>query len=46
MSYCKKIGGMVTVPECLGCDECLPPSERLGGQMCEYEDMDDNDEED
>lgn len=40
MSYCRKIGGMVTVPECLACEECLPPGDRIDGQMCEYEDMD------
>lgn len=40
MVYCRKFGRKVTGTECLGCDECLPPSERLGGELCVYEDMD------
>lgn len=43
MSYCRKIGGMVTVPDCLACENCLPPSERIGGSMCEDEVMDKED---
>ena len=42
MSYCREYGKMVTVPDCLGCKNCRPPGERVGGQMCEQEDMDED----
>jgi len=44
MSYCRKYGTMVTVCDCLGCKDCRPPGERVGGQMCEQEDMDEEDD--
>lgn len=37
MSYCKKKGIQPTVSYCLACEYCLPPSERIGGRMCENE---------
>lgn len=40
MSYCKKFNIMPTIPYCLACKHCLPPSERIGGRMCENEVMD------
>ena len=39
MSYCKKKGIEPTVCYCLACEYCLPPSERIGGRMCENEVM-------
>ena len=39
MSYCKKKGIQPTVCYCLACEYCLPPSERIGGRMCENEVM-------
>ena len=43
MSYCREYGRKVTVLDCLGCEKCLPPGERHGGQMCPEEDMNDED---
>jgi hypothetical protein len=43
MSYCKKYNIMPTVPYCLACKDCLPPSKRIGGRMCENEVMDKTD---
>jgi hypothetical protein len=40
MSYCKKKEIWPTVCDCLACEDCLPPSERIGGRMCENEVMD------
>jgi len=40
MSYCKRFNIMPSVPYCLNCKYCLPPSERIGGRMCENEVMD------
>ena len=40
MSYCKKFGITPSVAYCLACEHCLPPSERIGGRMCENEVMD------
>ena len=40
MSYCKKKGIQPTVCYCLACEDCLPPSKRIGGRMCENEVMD------
>lgn len=37
MSYCKKKRIEPTVCYCLACEYCLPPSERIGGRMCENE---------
>ena len=37
MSYCKKKGIEPTVCDCLACEYCLPPSERIDGRMCENE---------
>ena len=37
MSYCRKKKCHVTVPECLVCEDCLPPAERIGGVMCKHE---------
>ena len=31
MSYCKKKGIWPTVCDCLACEYCLPPSERISG---------------
>lgn len=42
MSYCREYGMMVTVPDCLECKNCRPPGERIDGQMCEQEDMDED----
>ena len=42
MSYCKKKGIEPTVCYCLACEYCLPPSERIGGRMCENEVMNTN----
>ena len=40
MSYCKMFNIMPTIPYCLACEYCLPPSKRIGGRMCENEVMD------
>ena len=40
MSYCKKKWIEMTVCDCLACEYCLPPSERIDGRMCENEVMD------
>lgn len=40
MSYCKKFNKVPTLWGCLACKYCLPPSERIGGRMCENEVMD------
>lgn len=37
MSYCRKKKCHVTVPECLACEDCLPPGERICGIMCPHE---------
>lgn len=37
MSYCKRYGRKVSVVNCLICINCLPPYERIYGNMCEFE---------
>ena len=42
MGYCKKYDIQTTVSYCLACKDCLPPSERIGGRMCENEVMEES----
>ena len=37
MSYCIKSRRNVSIQECLACDECRAPIDRLDGRMCENE---------
>lgn len=37
MSFCKRFEKQVSVVNCLICINCLPPNERIDGNMCEFE---------
>ena len=39
MSYCKKFKIDPSVAQCLACEHCLPPGERVEGRMCPHEEM-------
>ena len=39
MSYCKKFKIEPSVAQCLACEHCLPPGERVEGRMCPHEEL-------
>lgn len=40
MSYCKKYEHRPSAVQCLLCEYCLPPNQRIDGKMCGYETTD------
>ena len=39
MSYCNKFKIEPSVAQCLACEHCLPPGERVEGRMCPHEEL-------